>query len=306
MGDLFLSKLPVGHAICTMTRAAASASLAQEPAFGAAVAPTVDEARRQCAAMAWLLSDVYSQPAVAKLAQPARLYLLKLCGLDATQRGAAAQAASLHTHLAAHHRSMIILASPTKATPVLVTAAAAATAVAAAAVATAAARGPGQAPGDDTGGFAPALLAPQQLAALLALPCVEIKKVLDAAGVPYGAGIAHSDVRSKGAAAAWGAEKLRSPEDIGALPDGVQDRLLTCFDMPPAWRPEARRHSLSVLLQACRDSAWALDPGLIFRPCQPATLRALPPYRATFDKTTSFDDHPGPGPVCGRAGSATC
>jgi hypothetical protein len=89
-----------------------------------------------------------------------------------------------------------------------------------------------------------------------------MKKLLDAAGVPHGVGIPDSDVRSKGAAAAWAAEKLSSPEEVSALPDGVQALLLDCFDIPAAWRPEARRHSLFMLLQACHESAWALDPGL--------------------------------------------
>jgi hypothetical protein len=47
MGDFFVTKLPVGHAIRTMTRAAADTSLSNEPAFGAVVAPGVDEARRR-------------------------------------------------------------------------------------------------------------------------------------------------------------------------------------------------------------------------------------------------------------------
>jgi hypothetical protein len=104
MGDFFLSKLPVGHAILSMTRAAASTSLSQEPAFGAVVAATVDEARRQCAVMSWLLSDLYSQAAFTKLSTQARVYALQLCGLDAGPRGgAAAQAARIHAHLTTHH-----------------------------------------------------------------------------------------------------------------------------------------------------------------------------------------------------------
>jgi hypothetical protein len=67
MGDFFLTKLPAGHAILSMTRAAASTSMNSEPAFGAAVAAGVGEARRQCAAMSWLLSDVYSQASFQKL-----------------------------------------------------------------------------------------------------------------------------------------------------------------------------------------------------------------------------------------------
>ena len=91
------------------------------------------------------------------------------------------------------------------------------------------------------------------------MPCIEVKKLLDATGVPHGAGIPDSDVRSKGA---WAAEKLRSSEEILALPDGIQARLLDSFDIPAAWRPEARRASLLTLLRTCRDSAWAPDPGL--------------------------------------------
>ncbi len=47
MGDFFFSKLQVGHAIRTMSRAAALASLSQEPAMDTAVAASVDAARRR-------------------------------------------------------------------------------------------------------------------------------------------------------------------------------------------------------------------------------------------------------------------
>jgi hypothetical protein len=100
------------------------------------------------------------------------------------------------------------------------------------------------------------------MAALLALPCAEVKKLLDVTGVPHGAGTPDSDVRSKGAAAAWAAEKLRSSEEVLALPDGIQARLLDCFGIPAAWRLAARRASLLTLLRTCRDSAWAPDSGL--------------------------------------------
>jgi hypothetical protein len=98
------------------------------------------------------------------------------------------------------------------------------------------------------------------------------------------------DARSKGAAAAWAAEKLRSLEEVLALPDGIQARLFDCFDIPAAWRPEVRRASLVTLLQGCRDSAWALDAGLSgglvnrqhseFSPC-----------RTAFSDKAGGDDH---------------
>jgi hypothetical protein len=99
MSEFFFTKLPAGHAILTMTRAAAFTSLNNEAAFGAVVAAGVDEARRQCAAMSWLLSDVYSQATFQKLPAASRLYALRLCGLDAGSRWAAAQAACIHAHL---------------------------------------------------------------------------------------------------------------------------------------------------------------------------------------------------------------
>jgi hypothetical protein len=40
--------------------------------------------------------------------------------------------------------------------------------------------------------------------------------------------------------------------------------MLACFDIPAAWKPEAPRHALHMLLQSCRDSAWSTDPSLSF------------------------------------------
>jgi len=101
MGDFFLTKLPVGHSILSM--APAFTSLHSEPALDAAVAAGVGEARRQCAAMSWLLSDIYSPASFQKLSEASRLYALRLCGLDAGSRGAAAQATRIHAHLTSHH-----------------------------------------------------------------------------------------------------------------------------------------------------------------------------------------------------------
>jgi hypothetical protein len=270
MGVFFITKLPAGHAILSMTRAAASSSLTNESAFGAVIAPGVDETRRQCAAMSWLLSDIYSQANFQKLTAASRVYALQLCGLDAGGR-AAAQAARLHAHLIAHHPALVGQGgggggggggSSGGGGGGAGSGQGGAGGGGAGGGGGGGGQGPAAPPGDDTGGFAPALLPPPQLVALLALPCAKIKKLLDAAGVPHGAGILDSEVRSKGAAAAWAAEKLRSVEEVLALPDGVQARLFGCFDIPTAWRPEARRASLLTLLQTCRDSAWALDPEL--------------------------------------------
>ena len=84
--------------------------------------------------------------------------------------------------------------------------------------------------GDDTGGFASALLAPPQVHALLALPTGELQKLLDAAGAPHSAAHTGADLRSKCAAAAWAAEKLRSIDDVRTR-DG---------DFRPAYSPCSR------------------------------------------------------------------
>jgi hypothetical protein len=65
--------------------------------------------------------------------------------------------------------------------------------------------------------------------------------------------------RTKCAATAWAAEKLRSAGEFHALPDGVKDRMLNTFEVPAAWRPDAQHQAL---LQACHSSSWALNPSL--------------------------------------------
>jgi hypothetical protein len=254
MSDFFFSKLPVGHAIRTMTRTSASASLLQESAMGTGVASSADAARQQCAAMAWVLSDVYSVTAVRKLPQAARAYLLQLFGIDPSPHTPALQAARIEAHRALHHPE---LAGDNDNVS----------------VANRPEEGGGNGgggggggaasagqPGDVTSGFAPALLPATQLAALHAVPVGEVWKLLDAAGVPHSPGNADFLLR----AAAWAAEKLRTLDDVRALPDGIQDQMLACFDIPAARKPEARRHSLLMSLQSCRDSAWSVDPGLSF------------------------------------------
>jgi hypothetical protein len=56
--------------------------------------------------------------------------------------------------------------------------------------------------GDDTDGFAPALLPAHQTAALFNIPRAELRKLLDAAGLPYGPGTPDADLSIKCAAAA--------------------------------------------------------------------------------------------------------
>ena len=81
MENHFFSKLPHGHAIRSIAKAAAIAKLRSEPMVISDPADNVDDLRRQCAAVVWVMSDVYSLDAVAKLPLAARAFLLKLFGL---------------------------------------------------------------------------------------------------------------------------------------------------------------------------------------------------------------------------------
>jgi hypothetical protein len=39
---------------------------------------------------------------------------------------------------------------------------------------------------------------------------------------------------------------------------------MAAFEVPAAWKPEARIQAMTPVLQGCRDSAWAFDPSLSF------------------------------------------
>ena len=88
MENHFFSKLPHGHAIRSIAKAAAITKLRSEPMVIAASADNVDDLRRQCAAVAWVMSDVYSLDAVVKLplAAPA-FYLSCLASRLGVRRG---------------------------------------------------------------------------------------------------------------------------------------------------------------------------------------------------------------------------
>jgi hypothetical protein len=195
------------------------------PTAISAVGTSADNARRQCASIAWLLSDVYSKAAVLALPTQSSTYLVKLLGLTSGARSAAAQADSVDAHRSAHHSKL---------------ADGAADGAAAGGGGGGNCNADGAIPGDDTGGLAPALLPSVQVPPLLAIPRGEILNLLDAAGVPHRAADTDADLRTKCATAAIAAEKLRSSSDVRALATGIQDRMLTSFEVPTAWRPDAR------------------------------------------------------------------
>ena len=259
MGDYFFQLLPPGHAIRTMTLAAARASLGNEPIFGDAVSATVADARNQCAAISWTLDASYSTAAVIALPAAARVYLLKLFGLPTSPNSKPTQAARIDAHRTAHHPPQV---GNVGAGAYGGAGNANAAAGAHGGVGAGAHGGAGASLGDDTGGFAPTLLPSDQVKALLAVPRAELRKLLDAAGLPYTPATIDTDLRIKCAAAAWAAEKLRSITDVRMLDDGLRDRMLNAFAVPAAWKSDARQQALVTLLHACRDCSWAVDPSL--------------------------------------------
>ena len=101
MTNFFFSKLPQGHAIRTIVRAAALSTIQAEAMVVAAPASHIDDLRRQCAAVVWVSSDVYSIEAVEKLSAPDRAYLLKLFGLGGGGTSKA-QARRIDVHIQSH------------------------------------------------------------------------------------------------------------------------------------------------------------------------------------------------------------
>ncbi len=260
-GDYFFQLLPASNAIRSMNLAAARASLGNEPTFTSAVGATTSEARLQCAALSCVMGPSYSLAADKALPAAVRTYLITNFGLPAQPCSgrAAAQAGRIDAHGTTHHPkladgSLCGGGNTHGGRP----GGGAAGAADAACVASAA----GAPPGDDTGGFAPALLPAFQTAALFKIPRAELWKLLDAAGVPHSPATADADLRTKCAAAAWATEKLRSAGEFHALPDGVKDSMLNAFKVPAAWRLEARHQALLTLLHACRNAPWALNPSL--------------------------------------------
>ena len=253
MGDYFFQLLLASHAIRSMNLAAARTSLSNEPTFATAVGTTAHEARLQCATISWVMGASYSLDAVQALPSAARTYLIQIFGLAVQPRSSASQATRIDAHRSTHHPELVV--PPVGAGGNLHGAGPIAGAAGTAGV-------PAALPGDDTGGFADALLPAPQVAALLCTPRGELQKLLDAAGVPCGAATANADMRIKCAAAAWAAEKLRSADEFNALPDRIRDRILNAFELPAAWRPEAGQQALLTLLHAQRRIPWALDPSL--------------------------------------------
>ena len=83
MADFFLSRLPAGHAVRDIARATATTTIRNEKMVVAAPEALVTALRRQCAAVIWVRSDVYSLENLEKLQLTDRAFLLKLFGLPA-------------------------------------------------------------------------------------------------------------------------------------------------------------------------------------------------------------------------------
>jgi hypothetical protein len=242
MSDFFFSKLPQGHAIRSISKQAATTSIQAEALVVAAPDSSVDGLRRQCAAVVWVSSDVYSLEAVEKLHPAERSFLLKLFGLPGG--GASkAQARRIDDHVQ-QHRPGAGACPPAN-------------------------NGGGAGAGGAGGGgaanvgldsLAGALLTPAQAATLDTLPRATVVMLLNAAGMPFDATDAIGTLRGKCATATWAGERLRRPNDVTSLPAAVSSLVLEAFGVPASWKTEARDRALEGVLQSCRDSPWAVDP----------------------------------------------
>jgi hypothetical protein len=79
MTDFFISKLPSGHAVKDITKAAAIASLRGDDLVKASPAGTVPLLRQQCAAVIWLRSDVCTAESVRTTSKSSLWLIARTC-----------------------------------------------------------------------------------------------------------------------------------------------------------------------------------------------------------------------------------
>lgn len=80
MTDHFISRLPGCHAVTKMQRAAAASSLSSDKMVVTAPESNLTSIRRQCAAVVWIRSNVYTADNVEKMHLAGRASLLLLFG----------------------------------------------------------------------------------------------------------------------------------------------------------------------------------------------------------------------------------
>ena len=88
----------------------------------------------------------------------------------------------------------------------------------------------------------------------------ELVRLLDAAGVPHDPAQSVAVLRDKCSAAAWAAEKLRSPSDVRSLAGTAPNSILMALGIHTAWKQEAQDRVLDAMLRECRHSSWGPDP----------------------------------------------
>ena len=273
MSDVFLSKLPSGHAVRDISKAAAVASLRGDDVVKASPASSVPLLRQQCAAVVWLRSDVCTADNLEKLALADRAYLLKLCGLPGGGTSKA-QSRRILDHLKSYPGdggSSSVGGGGGSAHGGGPSSSAGGPSPGA----NAAGGGGGSGAG---GSLSAALLSSAAAASLNLLGRSDLVRLLDEAGVPHEGGDSVSFLRDKCSVAAWAAEQLRTPSDVRALAASDHSKVLAAFGIPAAWKAEPQDRALEGLLRGCRNSPWARDPrsahGLVC-PQRSAIFRAV-------------------------------
>ena len=272
MTDFFISKLPSGHAVKDITKAAAVASLRGDTIVQMSLATTVPFLRQQCAAVVWLRSDVCTADNLEKLAPADRAYLLKLCGLP-SGGSSKVQARRILDHLKLHPGDGGSSSGGGGGGP-------------AASGGPSSSGGPppsgisaGGGSGNGGAGSLPAaLLSPAAAAALHMLVRADSVRLLDEAGVPYDTGETTSTLRDKCSVAAWAAEQLRARSTFVHCRTQCPHKSWTPSASP--WRGSPSRRT-APSTESCAGVEIRLGPGT--RPRLTASyVRSGPPYSARW------------------------
>ena len=116
---------------------------------------------------------------------------------------------------------------------------------------------------------------PSQKRIVADLPWRNVRKAVQASGIPTSSADDDCAVRDKLHIAIWAAETLRTSANVRALPSDVQHCVLAALGAEPTWAPPLQDAYTDSVLRLCKACPWAVDPSLSHGLLSTARLDAL-------------------------------
>ena len=112
---------------------------------------------------------------------------------------------------------------------------------------------------------------PSQKRIVADLPWRNVRKAVQASGIPTSSADDDCAVRDKLHIAIWAAETLHTSAHVRALPSDVQHCVLAALGAEPTWAPPLQDAYTDSVLRLCKACPWAVDPSL-----SPRSMEAAP------------------------------